>query len=99
MRYQIDDTFVDTKLATERYDESKHWNGNNMISDATGSQWEHETLYRSKRSRYYIVHTSQWQGSEPSAQFVEDRDAAAWLMRNNSELPANLAKYEDELSE
>ena len=30
----------------QKFVEDRNWDGHNMISAATGSQWEHETLYR-----------------------------------------------------
>ena len=99
-RYQLDDgTVVDTDRASKHWNEITRWNGNNHISVATGSQWEHETLYRSAKGRYYIEHTSQWQGSTPRAQWVSEQEAARWLLLNERELPADLAKYESEVSE
>jgi len=80
-----------TNLASRSYQEETDWNGNNHISRATGSQWEHETLYRSSKGRWYIEHTSQWQGSLPSARDVTEKEAAEWLVLNGHELPQELA--------
>jgi hypothetical protein len=94
-RYTIEDgngnqTVVDTDKASDHWDEATRWNGNNHISKATGSQWEHETLYCSSKGRYYVEHTSQWQGSTPSARFVSAKEAASWLLANEHELPGEL---------
>ena len=32
--------------AAKRFDEATIWDGRNRISLATGSQWDHEALYR-----------------------------------------------------
>lgn len=98
-RYDLDGVIVDTDNATEHWKEITRWDGNNHISVVTGSQWEHETLYRSAKGRYYIEHTSQWQGSLPSARFVSEQEAARWLLLCERDLPADLAKYEGEVSE
>jgi hypothetical protein len=99
-RYQIDDeSFVNTDLAKEQWDEDTYWNGNNHISKATGSQWEHETLYLSSKGRYYVVHTSQYQGSTPSARHLELREAAAWLLNNDHALPNDLEQFQASLEE
>lgn len=99
-RYQMQDgTVIDTDNASKHWNEITRWNGNNHISVATGSQWEHETLYRSRKGRYYVEHTSQWQGSTPRAEWVSEQEAARWLLLNEHELPADLAKYESEVSE
>lgn len=94
-----DGVTIDTKKATASWQEDTYWDGNNHISKATGSQWDHETLYKSSKGRYYLVHNSQWQGSSPSAQFVEPRDAARWIISQDGELPDDLAHFLDEFTE
>jgi hypothetical protein len=99
-RYLMEDgAVVETKSATADWREATHWNGNNHISVATGSQWVHERLYRSRKGRYYIEHTSQWQGSSPSANWVSREEAARWLLTNDHPLPADLADLEAEVME
>lgn len=73
--------WIDLNTATS-YDESTHWNGKNHISDATGSQWEHETLYCSRKGVYVLHHTSQWQGSWTR---IDATEAAQWLVENGHE--------------
>ena len=94
-----DGTVVDTKNATQHWNEDTRWNGNNHISVATGSQWEHQTLYRSRRGRYYIEHESQWQGSTPSAEWVSNEEAARWLLANNETVPEELEAVAESVSE
>lgn len=92
MRFKMDNgVVVDTDNAQKSWDEETRWDGNNFISIPTGSQWNHQTLYKSRKGRYYIVHESQWQGSTPSANWVSDKKAARWLAQNNHELPDDLA--------
>ncbi|MCR4340115.1 MAG: hypothetical protein NUW01_09565 [Gemmatimonadaceae bacterium] len=98
-RYRIEGTIVDTSNASAEWAEETDWNGNNHISRATGSQWEHETLYRSRRGRYYTVHTSQWQGSTPRAEWVSPEAATRWLLLMGHDLPEDLAALEGEVSE
>ena len=99
-RYRMSDgTVVDTENASQHWDEATRWNGNNHISVATGSQWEHQTLYRSRRGRYYIEHTSQWQGSTPSAEWVSNEEAARWLLANEHDVPAELSEVAEQVSE
>jgi hypothetical protein len=87
-----DDVVVDTDKAAQYWREDTRWDGSNVISVATGAQWEHEALYRSPRGRYYIEAWSQWQGSTPSAYWVSPQAAAAWLALNGHDIPADLAE-------
>lgn len=66
----------------ETFEEATWWNGNNHISHATGSQWEHQRLYRTKGGRWILNTWSQWQGSSEEYLEISDRDAAAWLVKN-----------------
>lgn len=100
MKYKMEDgTVIDTDRATQKWNEATDWNGNNWISRATGDQWVHQTLYQSRKGRYYIEHDSQWQGSRPYAEWVGPQTAAAWLIANDHEVPAALTEYADAVSE
>lgn len=99
-RYRMDDgSVVDTDRATQSWEEETDWDGRNHISRATGSQWDHETLYRSRKGRYYVEHTSQWQGSRPHVEWLSPEAAARWLLLMDEELPEDLAQYADEIIE
>lgn len=100
MRHQMTDgTIVDTDRASATWGEDTYWDGSNMCSLATGSQWAHERLYRSRRGRYYVLCWSQWQGSRERCEWVSEHEAARWLMRNNRDLPDDLAPLRDEIEE
>ena len=99
-KFQMDHgTVIDTKNATASYDEDTYWDGHNHCSVATGSQWVHETLYRSRKGRWYIEHSSQWQGSKDHAEWVSREEAARWLLASNHDLPDELAGLEDSIIE
>jgi hypothetical protein len=98
-KYRMEGTIVDTARASANWEEDTRWNGNNHISVATASQFEHEKLYRSRKGRYYVEHTSQWQGSTPRAEWVSPEEAAQWLLANGHELPADLQAIEDAVTE
>jgi len=99
-RYRMEDgTVLDTQNASQSWREARDHDGSNWISRATGSQWIHETLYRSRRGRYYLERTSQWQGSRPSAEWISHRAAASWLLANEHEVPEDLVKEAEEVSE
>jgi hypothetical protein len=94
-----DETVVDTARATATYEEETLWGGQNHISRATGTQWDHETLYRSAKGRWYIEHTSQWEGKLPSAEWVSPEKAAAWLVLMGAEVPPELEEAAGKVTE
>ncbi len=99
-RYRMSDgTVVDTEKASQSWDESTRWDGRNHISVATGTQWNHQTLYRSRKGRYYVEHNSQWQGSTPSAEWVSNEEAARWLTLCEHPIPEELQELADEATE
>ena len=99
-KYTMDNgAVVDTESAVAHWEEATRWNGQNHISRATGSQWEHETLYKSAKGRYWVERTSQWQGSSPHAFFLTAEEAARWLLTNEHELPADLVEVGAKISE
>ena len=99
-RYRMEDgTIIDTSKASDHWEEETDWNGNNHISRATHSQWHHQTLYRSRKGRYYIEHTSQWQGHMPHVEWVSPQEATRWLMLMEHELPEELEQYAEEITE
>ncbi len=103
MRIEMEDgTFVNTDNATKRFSEATGWDGKNTVSLATGNQWVHQTLFLSKKGRWYIGIDSQWQGSKSHAEYVEPVDAARWLLKNNysaKDIPSELSKYISEIEE
>ena len=72
--------WFDLESATH-YEESQHHDGHNYISNATGDQWEHEALYRTRRGVYVLHAWSQWQGSVPSWTQITVEQATEWLVR------------------
>jgi hypothetical protein len=90
---------LNTEKARAKWTEETDWDGSNNISRATGSQWEHETLYQSAKGRYYLVRESQWQGVEPVARFVSDEKVAAWLLLMEHEVPAALREVAETVEE
>jgi hypothetical protein len=98
-RYRVEDIILDTSKATGRWNEETEWDGRNRISVATGKQWEHETLYKSSRNHYYLVHTSDWQGSRDTARLISEHEATRWLLQNSHPLPDDLKELETEVAE
>jgi len=69
----------------ERYDESVYFDGENVISRATGSQWDHETLYRTAGGRWILHSWSQRQGTPETWEEVDEATAVKWLVINRYE--------------
>jgi hypothetical protein len=90
-------TLIDHNTGT--WNEDTYWDGNNHISKATGSQWHHQRLYRSRKGRYYIEHTSNYQGYVDRVEWISHRLACAWLLNNSEELPEELEQYRDQVEE
>ena len=99
-RYRMEDeTVVDTARATASYEEVSDWNGQNHISRATGSQFDHQTLHCSSKGRWYLEHTSQWEGRLPSAEWISPEQAAAWLVLMGAEVPPELEEAAGKVTE
>ena len=47
--------WFDRDAAKGRYDEDTRWDGSNHVSVATGSQWDHEMLYRTPQDRWVLA--------------------------------------------
>jgi len=71
----------------ELFAEATYWNGRNHISRATGSQWDHEALYRTAGGRWILNSWSRVEGSTESWVEVTPGRAAAWLAENEHEPP------------
>lgn len=66
-----------------KFEENTRWNGNNHISIATGSQWEHQSLYYTKSGNWVLHHWSQWQGSLDTYEEVDLGFASKWMTQNS----------------
>lgn len=64
------------------YEEATFWDGNNRRSRATGSQWDHEELYRTASGRWVKHWWSQWAGSVDRWEEISEAEAVAWLVQN-----------------
>jgi len=77
--------------SAQHWTEDTRWNGSNHISVPTGSQWEHEELYRTRRGVWILHAWSQWQGSSPSYTIVTDEAARQWLLDNDHDVDEHFA--------
>ena len=63
-KFQVDKAIFDTERAGVKWPETADWNGSNHISRNSGTQWGHEALYISQKGRYYVVRSSDYQGTK-----------------------------------
>jgi hypothetical protein len=97
--YRIEGSVVKTENATRTWDELMTFDGKNLISRATGSQWEHQRLHRSRRGRYWVECWSQWQGTMAHAEWLSPEAAARWLLSQDHEIPEELRDVAAEVEE
>lgn len=88
-----DGRVVDTEKAVCVWQERTEWDGSNLISVNTGSQWEHETVYLSRKGNYYIKYSSDWQGALDNFAWLSPERAAKWLLLNGHEIPEDLKEH------
>lgn len=94
-----DGRIVKTDNAAKQWEEETDFDGSNHISRVTGSQWHHQTLFRSKKGNYWIESWSNYQNCPSTAEWISAKDAARWMLLNDYELPGDLSGYVDELEE
>jgi hypothetical protein len=63
----------------ESYKENSYHDGNNWISKATHSQWEHEAIYVTKGGKFILNSWSNWQGSVETYELVSKEYAGSWF--------------------
>lgn len=82
-RQALDDGsgWFDLDLA-QRFVEKTFHDGSNNISANTGSQWDHQQLFRTAKGRYVLHCWSDFEGTRESWQAIDDTDAHKWLIRN-----------------
>lgn len=95
-RYRMEDGTVVETDHSRSWAESFDCDGPKMISRATGSQWVHEKLRKSRKGRYYIEHTSEELRSEAWCEWVSPEHARKWLNLMGHELPEDLKVYEED---
>ena len=71
--------WFDDAKATKFKEATRH-DGNNFISRATGSQWDHEDLYYTRNGRWVLNSYSAWQGSLETYEEIGEAEAVAWLI-------------------
>ena len=77
--------------------EDTWWDGSNHISIPTGSQSEHQVLYRTAMGRWVLHCYSQWQGVPDTYEFISEQRARDWLLGNSRD--DDVARYFGPLDE
>ena len=91
MRYQIDNTTVDTDEAWQSWGEGIRYYGPSAVSLATGFPTMHEQLHRTRENKYYTLSWTDWLGASPrSAKWISEEGAADWLLANGHEVPESI---------
>lgn len=78
--------------AAQTWKESTRWDGSNHISCATGSQWDHEMLWRTASGLWVLNTYSNRQGVAETYREITAEEAAGWLVRNEHEPADECAK-------
>ena len=84
----IDGRKVDTTLALLSWTEETRMEQDVYVSINTNSPFQTQKLYQSSQRNFYIVTENNYPESvaastEPSATFVSERQACAWICKNS----------------
>ncbi len=86
-------SWFDLDKAT-KFSEDTNWDGRNQISVNTGSQWNHENLYRTAKGAWVLNAYSAYQGSGESWELIDEQSAVDWLIRNDHDVPEDMKPLE-----
>lgn len=96
-RQALDDGRWFNLKEAQKYDEGLEWDGNNQISKATGVQWDHQRLYRTRRGMWVLKSWSDRQGVMASWEELDIDAVARWLSKNEHEPPEECREEFDAL--
>ena len=72
------------------HEQTTTFDGDNNISDITGSQWDSETLYHTERGNWIVWHSSARQGVMDYHAELTAPKAAEWLIKCGHDVPDDL---------
>jgi len=92
---------VDTTMAIQSWLEETKLVGDVYVSINTNSPYQTQKLYQSSQRNFYLVTENNYPESvsdttEPSATFVSERQACAWICKNSHAVPDCLAPLDVE---
>lgn len=65
--------------------------GHNNISRATGSEWDHQTVFKTRLGNWVLKSWSQRSGSEPVWEIMPVEDAFIWFLINGRDIDDSMA--------
>lgn len=92
-QYIIEGNTVDTENAVASWADVLDKTETGFVSKYTGSGYHRATLYKSRRGRYYMTHSSTLALEPAWAEWVSPERAAVFFLRNYLELPADLNEH------
>ena len=82
----------------ELYSENQEHNGSNWISLVTGSQFKHESLYRTSGGKWILNCWSNFQGTTETYELISREQASKWFTKQMTE-KYNMPQELEELAE
>lgn len=76
--------------AANAYEETRRVEDGKSISLATGSEHQHETLYRTKGGTWVLHHWPSWRDQPEHWTQISPVQAASWMILNELPIPAEL---------
>ena len=76
-----------------RWDEACEFDGRNLISRATGSQWDHELLFKTQQGTWILNQYSAHQGTLESYEQINEEAAARWFTSQGLDAPKSLGSH------
>lgn len=76
-------TFWFESKNARRFAEDTRFDGNNHVSINTGSEWYHQTLYRTAGGKWLLLDWSNYEHIGNTSRHLTDDEAYEWLVRND----------------
>lgn len=92
-QYIIEGNTVDTDNAVDSWADVLDKTETGYVSKYTGSGYHRATLYKSRRGRYYMTHSSTLAREPAWAEWLSPERAVVFFLRNKLEIPLDLQQY------
>lgn len=79
------------------FEEGMYWDGRNNISNATGSQWDHEILLFTRKGKWVLNSYGSSCGQYDRYTVISEASAVEWIVQNDrvdelGDLPADVCE-------